>query len=110
MLKNNITLVGNMGSEAKITQFENGAKVARFSFATDKNFRSESGKVKKDTEWHRLFAWGSMAEIIENYGDKGKPLTIQGRLVNRTYLSPKGLVRKVTEIEVRNILLMNGSL
>jgi single-strand DNA-binding protein len=109
MLKNNVTLVGNMGSEAKITQFENGAKVARFSFATDKNFRGEEGKVKKDTEWHRIFAWGSMAEIIENYGDKGKPLTIQGRLVNRTYLSPKGLVRKVTEIEVRNILLMNGS-
>ena len=99
-----------MGSEAKITQFENGAKVARFSFATDKNFRNESGVVKKDTEWHRLFAWGSMAEIIENYGDKGKPLTSQGRLVNRTYLSPKGLVRKVTEIEVRNILLMNGSI
>ncbi len=110
MLKNNVTLVGNMGSDAKITQFENGAKVARFTFATDKNFRNEEGKVKKDTEWHRLFAWGSMAEIIENYGDKGKPLTIQGRLVNRTYVNKTGTPRKVTEIEVRNILLMNGNI
>lgn len=110
MIRNNVTLVGNMGSEAKITQFENGSKVARFSLATDKNIRNEFGEIKKGTEWHRLFAWGNIADAIETYGDKGKPLTIHGRLVNRTYISPKGLVRKVTEIEVRNILLMNGSL
>lgn len=106
-MKNNVLLVGNMGADAKITQFQSGAKVARFSFATDKGYRKEDGKIKKEVEWHKLFAWGNMAEMIENYGRKGKALTIQGRLVNRTYLAPGGQPRKVTEIEVQNIVNMH---
>lgn len=100
-LKNNITLIGNMGINPQITNFENGRKVARFSLATD--VLNDSGKKKK-TEWHRVFAWGNLAEFIENYGAKGKHLAIHGRLVNRTYVNKSGKEHKVTEIEIKHIL------
>ena len=106
ILKNHVTLVGNMGMPPLITQFENGNKIARFSLATDNLHKSKNGKDEKNTEWHRVFAWGNMAQFIENYGEKGKQLAIHGRLVNRTYLSKEGQKRNITEIEIKHIIGM----
>ena len=55
-------------------------------------------------EWHRIFAWGNMAQFIEKYGEKGKKVAIHGRLVNRSYLNPEGKKRNLTEVEVRQII------
>ncbi|HIP32089.1 MAG TPA: single-stranded DNA-binding protein [Crocinitomicaceae bacterium] len=98
-VRNHITLIGNMGGDAQITNFDNGGKVARFSIATNKY----AGK-KNEAEWHRVFAWGNLAKFIESYGEKGKQLAIHGRLVNRTYLSKTGKMRKVTEVEVKHVI------
>jgi single-strand DNA-binding protein len=106
ILRNNVTLIGNMGMNAQITTFDNGQKVARFSLATDKNAKKDNGEIEKQTEWHKLFAFGNVANFLENYGEKGKLLAINGRLVNRTYLNKSGLKRNVTEIEVRHIIGM----
>lgn len=100
-LKNYVTLIGNMGDNAQITNFENGNKVARFSIATD-SYQIDGKKAT--TEWHRVFAWGNMAQFIEQYGEKGKHLAIHGRLVNRTYLNKDGQSRKVTEVEVKHLI------
>ena len=101
-LRNHITLIGNMGTNAQVTNFENGGKVARFNLATNKYPQGE----KTNPEWHRIFAWGNMAKFIEKYGEKGKQLAIHGRLVNRTYLSKEGRKRSVTEVEVKHIIGM----
>lgn len=103
-LRNHITLVGNIGTQAEITNFDNGNKVARFSIATDKTYRANNGKIKSDTEWHRVFAWGNMAQFIEQYAEKGKKVAIHGRLVNRTYLNQEGVKRSFTEVELRHII------
>lgn len=103
-LRNNVMLVGNMGMNPEITEFDNGKKVARFSLATDINYETKEGKVEKNTEWHRVFAWGNLAQFIENYGQKGKHLAIHGRLVNRTYLSKEGKHRNITEVEIKHII------
>ena len=103
-LRNHITLIGNIGTQAEITNFNNGNKVARFSIATDKTYRANNGKIKSDTEWHRVFAWGNMAQFIEQYAEKGKKVAIHGRLVNRSYLNPEGKKRNLTEVEVRQII------
>lgn len=100
-VRNHITLIGNMGADAQITNFDNGSKVARFNLATN-SYKDKS--PERETEWHRVFAWGDMAKFIENYGEKGKQLAIHGRLVNRTYLNKEGIQRKVTEVEVKHVI------
>jgi len=104
ILKNNVTLVGNMGSDARVTNFENGGKVVRFELAQDKSYRSNSGETKNKTEWHKVFAWGYYAQMIEQFGGKGKKVAIIGHLVNRTYVNREGIVRNITEVEIREIL------
>ena len=98
-MRNQITLIGNMGENAKVTNFENGGKVARFNLAIP-----AKNKGKDSAEWHRLFAFGNIAQFIENFGGKGKKIAVTGKIVNRTYLSKDGKPRKVTEVEVRNVI------
>lgn len=98
-MRNQITLIGNMGECAQVTNFENGNKVARFHIATPVLI-----KGKRTAEWHKLFAFGNIAQFIENFGGKGKRIAVTGKLVSRTYLSKTGQTRKVTEIEVRHVI------
>lgn len=103
-VRNYVTLIGNIGTNAQITKFENGKSVARFSLATSKTQRKNDGNYKDTVEWHRVFAWGNLAEFIEKYAEKGKKVAIHGRLVNRTYLNTEGQKRNLTEVEVRQII------
>lgn len=98
-MKNQVVLIGNIGNHPQITNFENGSKVTRFNLATSQ-FKNGENK----TEWHKLFAWGNVAQFIENFAKKGKKIIVTGRLVNRTYLSREGKLRKITEIEIRHVI------
>ncbi len=104
IIRNHVTLVGNIGTNARSIHFENGNKVVWFNLATDLIYRANNGKIKSDTEWHRIFAWGNMAQFIEKYAEKGKKVAIHGRLVSRTILNKAGQKRHVTEIELRHII------
>lgn len=71
-IRNYVTLIGNIGSQTKITEFDNGQRVARFQLSTEKSLRKNNGRYTAAVEWHRLFAWGNMAQFIEKYGVMGK--------------------------------------
>lgn len=103
-IRNHVTLVGSIGTKTEVTNFENGSKIARFSISTDKAFRANNGSMRVSKEWHRIFAWGNLAQFIENYAEKGKKVAIHGRIVNRTYLNNDGRKRNITEVELRNII------
>jgi len=94
---NKVVLVGNMGDFAKITQFDNGAKVARFQLAT--HFGLE-------TKWYRMFAWGNIAQFIESFGKKGKQIVVTGNMVERTYVTKTGETKTVEEVEIRHVVGM----
>lgn len=59
------------------------------------------------TQWHQIVAWGKKAELIEKFVKKGQLLAVDGKLVNRIYQDNGGSNRRVTEIQVNEILLIN---
>ena len=108
-LKNKVQLIGNVGNEPEITTLESGRKVAKFSMATNENYKNAQGEKQTDTNWHNLVAWGKTAEIIEKYVEKGKEIAIEGKLTARSYEDKDGLKRYVTEVVVSEILLMGSN-
>jgi len=50
-LKNHVQLIGNVGQEPTITNLESGKKVARFSLATNENYKDAKGE--KQTEKYK---------------------------------------------------------
>ncbi len=103
-IRNYVTLVGNIGTPAKITKYDDGKSVARFSLATQKVTRNNDGKYTAKIQWHRVYAWGNLAGFIEEYAEKGKKVAIHGRLVNRSYINDKGKKSSLTEVELRQII------
>src|SRR5678815_4598835 len=83
--KNRIQLIGNLGGKPEIKKTENGKKLAQFSLATSESFRNSKGESIKETQWHRVVAWGKVAEVAEKFLDKGKAVAIEGKLVSRSY-------------------------
>jgi len=107
-LRNKVQLIGNLGNAPEIKTLEGGKKMARFSVATNEDYRNANGEKIKETQWHNLVAWGKLAEIAEKYLGKGKEVAIEGKLVSRTYNDKEGNKKYSTEIHV-NELLMLGS-
>lgn len=97
MVRNQVTLVGRLGSDAAITTFDNGSIVARFQLAVN--------EANKDSaNFYKLFAWGNTASFVNSHCKKGNKIAVSGRLVNRTYLDDAGVPRKITEVEVRQVV------
>ena len=104
--KNRVQLIGNLGTKPEIKQTENGKKLAQFSVATSENFHNAKGEKIKETQWHRVVAWGKVAEIAEKYLDKGKAVAIEGKLVSRSYNDKEGKKKYISEVQVNDMLLL----
>ena len=104
--KNRVQLIGNLGAKPEIKKTENGKKLAQFSLATSENYHNSKGEKIKETQWHRVVAWGKIAEMAEKHLDKGKAVVIEGKLVSRSYNDKEGNKKYISEVQVNDILLI----
>jgi len=105
-MKNRVQLIGHVGQEPEIKTFDGGKKVANITMATNEVYYKENGDKVEKTEWHRVKAWGKIADLIEKYVVKGKEIYIEGKLTYSDYLDKNGEKRYVTEIVANDILLL----
>jgi single-strand DNA-binding protein len=105
-IKNKVQLIGHVGQEPEIKTFEGGKKVANITIATNENYTNNKGEKVENTEWHRITAWGKVADIIEKYVIKGKEIAIEGKLTHRSYDDKEGNKRYITEIIANELLLL----
>jgi single-strand DNA-binding protein len=106
-LKNKVQLIGNLGNAPEIKNTDSGKKVARFSMATNDSYKKENGERVTETQWHNLVAWGKVAELAEQYLNKGSEIAIEGKLTHRDYTDKDGIKRYITEVVVNEILLLD---
>lgn len=107
-LRNKVQLIGNIGSDPKITVLESGSKTVRFSIATNEYYRNAKGEKVQSTQWHNVVAWDKRADVIEQYAHKGKEIAIEGRLISRSYTNELDVKCYVTEIVATEILLLGS--
>ena len=107
-LRNSVRLIGHLGSNPEIKEFDGGKKVARFTIATNDSYKNKDGEKIENTEWHSLVAWGKTAEIAEKYLEKGKEVAIEGKLTHRSYDDKDGNKRYTTEVVVNEFVMLGG--
>ncbi|HSO77481.1 MAG TPA: single-stranded DNA-binding protein, partial [Bacteroidales bacterium] len=88
---------------------ESGKKLARFTLATNENFKNAEGLKTEETTWHNIVAWNGSAEIASKYLTKGKEVCIDGRITYRTYTDKNGVQKGSTEIVVNELLLLGSA-
>ncbi|HEV2491048.1 MAG TPA: single-stranded DNA-binding protein [Candidatus Acidoferrales bacterium] len=108
MSVNKAILVGRLGRDPETRYTGSGQAVANFTLATDSTYKDRAGERQKRTEWHRIVAWGKLAEICQQYLKKGSQVYIEGRLQTREWEDKSGQKRTTTEI-VASDMRMLGS-
>ncbi len=94
---NKAILIGNLGRDPEISN-NNSMTVAKFSIATSEKWRDKNtGEMQERTEWHRITAFGRLAEICEEYLSKGRQVCIEGRIQTSSW-ERGGITRYTTEI------------
>ena len=107
-LRNKVQLIGNLGTQPEIITLDSGKKLAKFTMATNENYKNAKGEKVTDTQWHNIIAWGNTAQVIEQYVNKGDEVAVEGKLTSRSYDSKEGDKRYITEIVVSELLMLGG--
>ena len=105
-LRNKVQLIGNLGINPEVKQFDGGKKIAKFSLATNETHKNAKGEKTTQTQWHNIVAWGNTANYIEKFIKKGTEVAIEGKLSNRNYTDKTGVKRYITEIIVTEIMII----
>ena len=100
---NKVILIGNLGGDPTVRYTPQGTAVANFNIATTERFTNRSGEKEERTEWHRIVAWGKLAEICQQYLKKGKQVYVEGRLQTRQWEDQQGQKRQTTEVVANNM-------
>ena len=77
---NNVILAGYVGTEPKVVVGKSDFKIARVSIGTT-TYRGG----KSVTDWHNVEAFGSAANYIERYVNKGDYVVVTGFLSMSTF-------------------------
>ncbi len=103
---NKVILIGNLGRDPEMRYTQNNTPVANFTVATSDQWTDRNGEKQERTEWHRVVAWGRLAEICGQYLQKGKQVYIEGRLQTREWQDQNGQKRYTTEIVAREMQML----
>ncbi len=104
---NKAILIGHVGKAPEIRYTQGGSPVANFSLATNEYWTANTGEKQERTEWHKIVAWGKLAELCQEYVQKGSYLYIEGRIQTRSYDDRDGVKRYITEIRANEIGLLD---
>jgi single-strand DNA-binding protein len=103
MAVNTATVIGNLGADPQVRALPSGQSVANLSLATTQRFTDRNGARQERTEWHRIVAFGKLAESCAQLS-KGRQVYVEGRLTTREYEGKDGSGKRYrTEIVARNI-------
>ena len=103
---NKVLLIGNLGKDPEIQNFDKGALLAKFPLATTETFKDKNGQRQDRTEWHNIVVWGTLAEVAQKYLRKGMMVYVEGRIQSRQYEDKEGNKKNITEIRAENFQML----
>ncbi len=107
---NKVLLIGNLGANPELSYTPSGTAKATMRLATNEVWKTKDGEKGSRTEWHRLIAWGRLAEVCGEYLVSGRQIFVEGRTQTRSWEDDDGVRRFITEVILTNMqMLGNGT-
>lgn len=105
---NKVIIVGNLGRDPEMRYTQNGSPVTTFSVAVSRNWKSQEGENREETEWFNVVCWSKLAEIANQYLAKGRQVYIEGRLRTRSWDDQQTGEKKYRTEVIANEMQMLG--
>lgn len=102
---NKIILIGRLTRDPELRYTANGIAVATFTLAVDRPYQNQQGQ--RETDFIRIVVWQKLAEICANNLGKGRLVAVEGRLQVRSYDTPEGQKRQISEVVAENVRFLD---
>lgn len=106
---NKVIIVGRLGADPEVKTISSGQNVATLNVATSDQWTDKGGQKQERTEWHRVVAWGRLADLCGKYLSKGRQVYLEGRLQTRSWEDQQGSKRYTTEIVASTVQFLGGA-
>ena len=103
---NKVFLLGRLGGDPE-SRPAGSTTVANFTIATSEKFKNQQGELQEKTEWHRIVAWGRLAEVCAQYMHKGSQVYVEGKLQTRSW-EKEGVKQYTTEIVISEMQMLDS--
>jgi single-strand DNA-binding protein len=103
---NKVFLIGRLTRDPEFKSVK-GTSVANFSIANNRSY-SVNNEKKDETHYFDCEVWGKLAEVLRDYGKKGKQLAIEGKLSQSTWDTPDGKKASKIRVRVETFQLLGG--
>ncbi len=106
---NKAIIVGNLGNDPEMRYMPNGTAVTTISVATSETWNDkQTGQPQERTEWHRIEAFGKLAEIMGQYLRKGSQVYIEGSIRTDKWQDQSGQDRYSTKIRADQMQMLGS--
>jgi single-strand DNA-binding protein len=103
---NTVILIGRMTRDPEFKTVGQTSLV-NFSLANNRSYM-DNGTRKDIVNYFDCTIWGKLADILKQYGGKGKQIMVEGRLEQSTWDGPDGKKLSKIRIRVENFQLLGG--
>ncbi|MEO1022502.1 MAG: single-stranded DNA-binding protein [Bacteroidota bacterium] len=105
---NKAMIIGRLGQDPEVRYTQANTAVATLSIATSERYKDSNGENQERTEWHRVVAWGRLAEICQQYLKKGSLVYIEGPIQTRQWEDQQGQKRYTTEVKALQMTMLDS--
>jgi single-strand DNA-binding protein len=99
---NKVILLGRLGRDPEVRNFQNGGKVVNLRLATSERYKDREGNQQERTEWHSVAIFNEkLGEVAEKFLRKGAQVYLEGQIETRKWQDQSGQDRLTTEIVLR---------
>ena len=79
-----------------------------FSLATNNYYRDRDGNKQERTDWHRVKAYGKLAELFDQYLERGRQISIVGSMQYRKWVDKHDQTRNTAEVIADSFSFIGG--
>jgi len=106
---NSCSFIGNLGQDPDVRTFDDGNSVATFSIACNETWKDkQTGEKRESVEWVRCVARRGLADVVARHLVQGKQVFVNGKLKTRTYTDKNGNEQRITEVVLRDLVMLGG--
>jgi single-strand DNA-binding protein len=106
---NKVMIIGNLTRDPNLRFTPNGTAVCSFGLATNRSWSpADGGERIEKAEFHNIVAWSKLADICGQLLHKGDKVYVDGRIQTRDWKTDEGQERRITEIVIENMMLLNS--
>ena len=91
---NRITITGRLCADPELRQTPSGVSVCALRIACQRDFKRE-GEEKPDTDFFDVTAWRATGEFIGKFFQKGRMITLDGRMESRNWTDKESGQKRV---------------